>query len=134
MTCRPALALRICVALAALILPSVGPGHGPWYGSAFAASDEEAEKEAFEAAKALGTVEAWDAFLTHYPNGFRADLARAYVKKLADQPQAAPPPAAAGSANDDSPPRQARGAASCATVLASNIARSAASPKVSPSP
>jgi SH3 domain-containing protein len=104
-----ALALRIGVALAALILPSVGPGHGPWHVSAFAASDEEAEKEAFEAAKALGTVEAWDAFLTHYPNGFRADLARAYVKKLADQPQAAPPPpappaaAAAGSANDDFP-------------------------------
>jgi len=72
----------------------------------FAASDEKAEKEAFEAAKGLGTVEA---FLTHYPNGFRADLARAYVKKLADQPQAAPSPpspptaASAGSTNNDFP-------------------------------
>lgn len=80
--------------LAALVLPAVDAGYGPWHGSAFAASDEGAEKEAFEAAKALGTVEAWDAFLTHYPNGFRADLARAYVKKLADLPQFAPSPPA----------------------------------------
>lgn len=104
-----ALALRVSVALAALVLPAVDAGYAPWHGSAVAASDEDAEKEAFEAAKALGTVEAWDAFLTHYPNGFRADLARAYVKKLADQPQAAPSPspppgaARAGSANDDFP-------------------------------
>jgi hypothetical protein len=104
-----ALALRVSVALAALVLPAIDAGYAPWHGSAVAASDEDAEKEAFEAAKALGTVEAWDAFLTHYPNGFRADLARAYVKKLADQPQAAPSPspppgaARAGSANDDFP-------------------------------
>ena len=110
--------------------------YGPWHGSAFAASDEEAEKEAFEAAKGLGTVEA---FLTHYPNGFRADLARAYVKKLADQPQAAPSPpspptaASAGSTNDDFPAAAGSWAASCATDRASNIAGSAAWPKVSPS-
>lgn len=40
------------------------------------------EKEAFDAAKELGTVEAWDAYLSNFPKGFRADLARAYVKKL----------------------------------------------------
>ena len=40
------------------------------------------EKEAFNDAKELGTVEAWDAFISNYPSGFRADLARAYVKKL----------------------------------------------------
>jgi hypothetical protein len=69
MTCMPALALRISVALAALVLPAVDAGYGPWHGSAFAASV----------------------------------------------------------------PRLARGAASCATDRASNIAGSAAWPKVSPS-
>jgi hypothetical protein len=58
------------------------------------AADDSEEKEAFEAAKDLGTVEAWDAFLSHYSAGFRADLARAYVKKLAGAPPAAGPPPA----------------------------------------
>lgn len=40
-------------------------------------------KEAFKAAKDLGTADAWNAFLASYPNGFEADLARAYLKKLA---------------------------------------------------
>jgi hypothetical protein len=44
--------------------------------------DEDAEKEAFNDAKELGTVEAWEAFVASYPSGFRADLARAYIKKL----------------------------------------------------
>jgi hypothetical protein len=59
---------------------------------------QSAEKEAFEAAKELGTVEAWDAFLGKYPSGFYAELARAYVKKLAGGPAAAAPPAAPSSA------------------------------------
>ncbi len=55
------------------------------------AANSTAEKEAFESAKELGTVDAWNAFLTAYPSGFRADLARAYVKKLgSDAPAAAP--------------------------------------------
>lgn len=63
------------------------------------AADDSVEKQAFEAAKELGTVEAWDAFLSNYPKGFRADLARAYVKKLANEagepaPATAPAPAA----------------------------------------
>lgn len=41
-----------------------------------------AEKEAFASAKELGTIEAWEAFLSNYPTGFRADLARAYVSRL----------------------------------------------------
>ena len=64
------------------------------------------EKEAFEAAKSLGTVEAWDAFLWNYPTGFHADLARAYVKKLSETtPSPAPSQGAAPSisANDDLP-------------------------------
>lgn len=48
------------------------------------AAPSDAEKQAFESAKELGTVEAWDAFLSTYPSGFYADLARAYVKKLAE--------------------------------------------------
>ena len=56
------------------------------------AAEPAVEKEAFEAAKDLGTVEAWDAFLSNYPTGFHADLARAYVKKLAGQPAGTTPP------------------------------------------
>ncbi len=44
---------------------------------------------AFNSAKELGTVEAWDAFLSNYPTGFHADLARAYVKKLSEGAPAA---------------------------------------------
>lgn len=48
-----------------------------------AAQDEDpSAAEAFGNAKELGTVEAWNAFLKSYPRGFRADLARAYLKKL----------------------------------------------------
>ncbi len=42
---------------------------------------KDAAKDAFETAKELGTPEAWNAFLTAYPNGFYADMARAYLKK-----------------------------------------------------
>ncbi len=41
-------------------------------------------KEAFDAARVLGTKQAWEAFLANYPTGFYGDLARAYVKKLAE--------------------------------------------------
>ncbi len=40
------------------------------------------DKEAFESAKELDTLQAWEAFLRNFPEGFRADLARAYVKRL----------------------------------------------------
>lgn len=48
---------------------------------ALAQSSDE-QKDAFEAAKELGTVDAWEAFLNSYPKGFYADLARAYVRKM----------------------------------------------------
>ena len=54
------------------------------------------EKEAYEAAKELGSIEAWEAFLNNFPKGFRADLARAYVKRLGAAVPAqttSPPPA-----------------------------------------
>ena len=56
-------------------------------------TDDGAEKEAFDSAKELGTVEAWEAFVGNYPSGFHADLARAYIKKLsaAASPSAPPP-------------------------------------------
>ncbi|MFD0985615.1 hypothetical protein [Methyloligella solikamskensis] len=59
------------------------------------------EKEAYEEAKDVGTVEAWEAFVKNFPSGFRADLARARISRLSDQDgpdtapaeQASPPPA-----------------------------------------
>jgi PAN domain/Caspase domain len=39
--------------------------------------------EAFAAAKEIGTDAAWDAFLTRFPEGFYADMARAAGEKLA---------------------------------------------------
>jgi len=61
-----------------------------------AAASDISEKEAFESAKELGTIEAWEAFLNNFSSGFRADLARAYVRRI-NQTQgaakSAPPPA-----------------------------------------
>lgn len=93
-------AFRLCLSAATLALVLIDPAHvlSAQNGSAIAQASDRAEKEAFNAAKELGTVEAWDAFLSNYPTGFRADLARAYLKKLANDPAAmAPPPAAPAS-------------------------------------
>jgi len=69
-------------------------GTSPPAASAAAGSGGDAEKEAFDSAKELGTVEAWEAFISNYPSGFRADLARAYMKKLGPSaPDVAPPSA-----------------------------------------
>ncbi len=89
------LVLGAGVVAAALLAPAFGPGQvaGFSHGRALA-EDASAEKHAFEAAKELGTVEAWDAFLSSYSTGFYADLARAYVKKLAEEPAAGAPAAA----------------------------------------
>ena len=99
------LALLACMALAVGFVPAIDTGRPlPWQSRALAGAPQDAEKLAFEEAKALGTVEAWDAFLSHYPSGFHADLARAYVKKLAAEPQTSSPPAGPTvSANDDFP-------------------------------
>ena len=82
---------------------AVPNGIFPLAGTAQAQS-VDAEKQAFESAKELGTVEAWDAFLASYPTGFHADLARAYVKKLAGAatptPAPAPPAASLPSARE----------------------------------
>lgn len=98
-----AAAMRACVCLAALAAPVLDV-HEPldWrHGAAFAQASGTSEKDAFEAAKELGTVEAWDAFLSNYPTGFHADLARAYVKKLGEAaPTPAPAAAPAGQFDD----------------------------------
>lgn len=51
-------------------------------GSTTQRNDGISEKEAFNSAKELGTIEGWEAFLKSFPTGFRADLARAYVRRL----------------------------------------------------
>ena len=102
--CFSALAFRLCVGLAALLVPAIGSGLSPtWQSSALAGATQDAEKQAFEEAKALGTVEAWDAFLSHYPSGFHADLARAYLKRLTDDAPAPSPAAPSVAATDDFP-------------------------------
>lgn len=72
-----------------VILGALAPSSVP----AVAEDAATIERQAFESAKELGTVEAWDAFLSNYPKGFHADLARAYVKKLAEKEPAAAQPA-----------------------------------------
>ncbi len=73
--------LAIIILLAAPALTMIDVPSHPLAGAAWAA-DAVPAKEAFEAAKELGTVEAWNAFLQSYPSGFHADIARAYLKKL----------------------------------------------------
>jgi hypothetical protein len=63
--------VKACAAYAAASAPTESAGGGG-----------DVEKEAFDSAKELGTVEAWQAFIANYPSGFRADLAKAYIKKL----------------------------------------------------
>ncbi|MGQ0674295.1 MAG: VHL beta domain-containing protein [Hyphomicrobium sp.] len=61
---------------------TVTAGGGPVRSAQSTGAGGSDEKQAFESAKELGTRDAWDAFLRNYPQGFHADLARAYLKKL----------------------------------------------------
>jgi hypothetical protein len=90
MSAVPASFVRAALICAAVLLAPVG-SPGPWPSSAAHAQD--ATEKAFNAAKELGTAEAWNAFLTNYPTGFHADLARAYLKKLEGGTPPPPPPA-----------------------------------------
>ncbi len=76
-------ACGLAVVVAGLLSPTLGPQRF----SGVALADTSEEKDAFEAAKELGTAAAWNAFLANYPTGFHADLARAYLKKLDAEPQ-----------------------------------------------
>jgi hypothetical protein len=53
-------------------------------------TNQDAAKSAFESAKELGTTDAWNAFLASYPNGFYADMARAYLKKVTETQPSTP--------------------------------------------
>ncbi|QGM97790.1 hypothetical protein [Methylocystis parvus] len=58
------------------------------------AEDDVTAREAFGIAKELGTAEAWEAYLKRFPNGFHADVARGYLKKLGREVEADAPVAA----------------------------------------
>ena len=76
---------------ALLLIAGTLPSSFPLIDEAIAQpTGDTAEKDAFEGAKELGTADAWQAFLKNYQTGFRADLARAYLKKLGDGSAAAP--------------------------------------------
>ena len=76
--------LAIIVLLAAALFVPSFDTHTPRLIAEGTAAESVSAKEAFEAAKELGTAAAWDAFLESYPTGFHADLARAYLNKLGD--------------------------------------------------
>ena len=72
-----------CRSYAEALAPKQTAGAGtPAAPQAGGSGSSVTEREAFEAAKELGTIEAWEAFLNSFPTGFRADLARAYVKRI----------------------------------------------------
>ncbi len=91
--------------LAAIALPLLvtsGPDGVALRVTQAAAEPASAEQQAFDSAKELGTVDAWNAFLKNYPTGFNADLAKAYIKKLTvsdGAPTIASQTAVAGSTN-----------------------------------
>jgi hypothetical protein len=101
--------VRAAVAVTALLLVPIADHPGQRWPAAQAQAPDAAEK-AFNAAKELGTPEAWNAFLNSYPTGFHADLARAYLKKLDG---ATPAPAGDADAATLSPPAEEL---SCAQV------------------
>ncbi len=73
---------RLCLVMLLVASPVVSLAPLSHHHSALAQGAEVSAKEGFEAAKELGTAEAWNAFLESYPRGFHSDLARAYLKKL----------------------------------------------------
>ena len=76
--------LRASLAAAAIAAATLGLSSLPPspFSAAPAYADTITETDAFNAAKELGTADAWQAFLNTYPDGFHADLARAYIKNL----------------------------------------------------
>ena len=93
-----------CKAYAAAILGSGSDDKS--VGDTQQAAASSPEKDAFDSAKELGTIEGWNAFLGNYSSGFYADLARAYVKKLQAGADAGP---GAGNAPPQQPDPQALG-------------------------
>lgn len=99
------LIVRACAILAFVAasgLLSFDARHAVSVTAAVAQDARPADKEAFEAAKELGTADAWNAFLASYPTGFYADLARAYLKKGGEQ--TGTPTATSAPVTADNPP------------------------------
>lgn len=93
----------------AIFLAFILIGLAPY--AAALAEDDVTAREAFGIAKELGTVEAWEAYLKRFPDGFQADVARAYLKKLGRKVDAkAPEPARAEAAGDLGPNADLKGA------------------------
>jgi hypothetical protein len=90
------IALPLLLAALVQAVPAVIPGD-PAAQAQTPSDSEITAREAFEAARALNTAEAWNAFLSAFPTGFYADLARAYISQLegtqrpAARPLAVPP-------------------------------------------
>ncbi len=95
-------------------IPISASAHPPSECSALAQQEDVPAKEAFDAAKELGTIEGWNAFLESYPEGFLSNLARAYVKKLEEGGSASTPAA--------EPPRSPRAKPKPASPAASDEA------------
>lgn len=93
----PLRAVLFLFLFAAMLSPPWNAGQKFGGGEAFAQdADAVAAKDAFEVAKELGTEDAWNAFLGSYPTGFYADMARAYLKKVAEPSETiAPVPSSA---------------------------------------
>lgn len=90
-------AVRLALAALCAMIPVLFYDTATWQTPRAVAQTPPADSEQsdFDAAKALGTAEAWHAFLSHYSSGFHADLARAYLKKLeGGTPAAQPQPTA----------------------------------------
>ena len=95
------LALLSCLCLAALLVPAIDTGRpSTWQSIALAGAPQDAEKQAFEEAKGLGTVEAWDAFLSHYPTGLPAPMSSSWPRTRKHPRRRRGPTV---SANDDFP-------------------------------
>lgn len=92
------LAVWAGILIAALVAPAIILD--PMLPQGRALAQGGSEKEAFEAAKELGTVDAWNAFLANYSTGFHADLARAYLKKLQGEGAATAAPPASSQFDD----------------------------------
>lgn len=117
---------RLLVASAALFLASGSlPPCMSLTTAAIAQSAEDAvEKQAFESAKELGTADAWQAFLKNYQTGFRADLARAYLKKVDAGQVAKPQPSPVAASLPDAE------AVSCKTAATMKSKESSAAAKI----
>lgn len=48
-------------------------------------ADAKTERGAFAEAKDSQTIDGWNAYLKRFPSGFRADLARAYIRRLEEE-------------------------------------------------